>query len=123
MGRFAYDAIVSIDFEDRLLAHLQVVIGAKIRRGESFHFSWKDDPSTGRGRTIVWVHPRCPIVFKFYGSGRPRINRAWVEALTIAADSPGGLHLVPEPPEHPVVDSGHHRYIGSPQPPSRTSRR
>ena len=58
MGKFIYDAIVKVDFEDRLLAHLQLVIGAKMRRGESFHFTWKDDPSIGDGRTTVWIHPR-----------------------------------------------------------------
>ena len=43
MGKFIYDSMVKVDFEGRLLAHLQLVIGAKLRRGESFHFTWKDD--------------------------------------------------------------------------------
>lgn len=99
MGKFIYDGTVKVDFEDRLLAHLQLVIGAKVRRGESFHFSWRDDPSVGDGRTIVWITPHAPIVYKFFGSRLPQINRAWVEALTAAANSPAGLHVVPEPPE------------------------
>ena len=99
MGKFIYDSMVKVDFEDRLLAHLQLVIGAKLRRGESFHFTWKDDTSIGDGRTVVWIHPRVSLVYKFYGSRRPTINRAWVEALIYTANSPTGLYAVPEPAE------------------------
>ena len=104
MGKFIYDGLVKVDFDDRLLAHLQLVIGAKIRRGESFHLSWKDDPSIGDGRTTVWVHPRTSLVYKFYGSKRPAINPAWVEALMYTANSPAGLYAVPEPAEHTLVN-------------------
>jgi hypothetical protein len=99
MGKFIYDGIVKVDFEDRLLAHLQTVIGAKIRRGESFHFTWKDDTSIGNGRTTVWMHPRVSLVYKFYGSRRPSLNRAWIEALMYNANSVAGLYVVPEPAE------------------------
>jgi len=99
MGKFIYDSTIKVDFEDRLLAHLQLVIGAKLRRGESFHFTWKDDVSLGDGRTIVWLHPRVSLVYKFYGSRRPSINRAWVDALFYTANSPTGLYPVPEPAE------------------------
>lgn len=97
MGRLTYDGVVSVEFEDRLLAHLQLVIGNKLRRGESFHFSWRDDASIGDGRTIIWVHPNASVVYKFFGGKTPAINRAWVEDLMTTANSAGGLHLVPEP--------------------------
>lgn len=99
VGKFIYDGIVKVDFDDRLLAHLQTVIGAKIRRGESFHFTWKDDTSIGDGRTTVWVHPRVSLVYKFYGSRRPSLNRAWIDALMYNANSVTGLYVVPEPAE------------------------
>jgi len=99
MGKFTYELSVKADFEDRTLLHLQTVIGTKLRRGESFHFSWRDDPSIGDGRTTVWLHPNASIVYKFYGGRRPSLNRAWLEALMHAANSPAGLHLVPEPPD------------------------
>ena len=99
MGKFMYDSMTKVDFDDRVLAHLQAVIGAKVRRGESFHFTWKDDDSIGDGRTMVWIHPGASLLYKFYGSRQPAINRAWVDALMNAANSPGGLHLVPEPEE------------------------
>ncbi len=99
MGKFIYEGLVKVDFEDRLLMHLQTVIAAKLRRGEAFNFTWKDDTSIGDGRTTVWMHPRTSIVYKFYGSRRPAVNRAWVEALAYTANSPAGLYIVPEPAE------------------------
>lgn len=99
MGKFIYDSTVKVDFDDRLLAHLQIVIAAKVRRGEGFHFTWKDEASIGNGRTMVWVHPRASLVYKFYGSRRPQINRAWIEALMYTANAPTGLYPVSEPPE------------------------
>jgi hypothetical protein len=100
MGRFSYDSKLTVDFDDRLLAHLQAVIAAKIRRGEAFMFTWIDDDSTGDGRTTVWIHPHIPLAFKFFGKRGPAINRAWVEALMVSANSVAGLHIVPEPPEN-----------------------
>ncbi|GEP48113.1 ATP-dependent DNA ligase [Microbacterium saccharophilum] len=104
MGKLTYDRVVKVDFEDRQLAHLQLVIGTKLRRGESFHFSWKDDTSIGDGRTTIWVHPHCSLVYKYYGSRRPQLNMAWVEALAYTANSPSGLYLVPEPAERAIEE-------------------
>jgi hypothetical protein len=36
MGKFVYDGHIKVDFDDRLLAHLQVTITTKLRRGEPF---------------------------------------------------------------------------------------
>ena len=97
MGTLSYDSRFSADFDDRVLAHLQLVIGAKLRRGESFHFSWKNDPSTGHGRTTWWLHPTVPLIYKYSGSRLPTINRYWIEALMASANSAAGLQLVGEP--------------------------
>ncbi|MCS5735132.1 DUF7882 family protein [Herbiconiux daphne] len=99
MGKLTYDSTLSVDFDDRTLAHLQLVIGAKLRRGEAFFFGWKDDPASGDGRTTIWIHPVIPISFKFYGSRQPTINRVWVDQLMLTANSPQGLQLVSEPEE------------------------
>ena len=99
MGKLIYEGAVKVDFDDRTLAHLQLVIGAKLRRGEPFHFTWKDDASIGNGRTSVWLHPRSSLVYKFYGGRNPRLNPAWIDALAYTANSPGGLYVVPEPAE------------------------
>ncbi|MGV9195348.1 ATP-dependent DNA ligase [Microbacterium sp. MC2] len=97
MGRFTYQSGTRIDLEDRVLSHLQVVISNKLRRGESFVFTWRDDPSIGDGRTSVWLNPSVALSFKYSGSRQPTLNRAWVEALAVTANSPGGLYIVPEP--------------------------
>ena len=104
MGRFVYDQGVKVDFDDRVLAHLLVVIGAKLRRGEAFHFSWREDLSVGGGRTTVWMHPGVSLVYKFSGSRRPALNRTWVDALAMTANSPGGLYVVPEPTQLEPMD-------------------
>lgn len=99
MGRFIYEDKTKVEIEDRALTHLQLVISAKLRRGEPFPFSWREDASVGGGRTTVWVHASSALVFKYYGSRSPALNRAWIEALAFTANSPGGLYLVPEPAE------------------------
>ncbi len=97
MGTLTYDVVYKVDFDDRALTHLQMVIAAKLRRGESFNFSWVKDPAEGSGRTTIWMHPAIPLVYEFAGSRHPSINRAWVEALMVTANSTGGLYLVEEP--------------------------
>lgn len=97
MGKFIYDSTTKVDFEDRLLAHLQAVIMAKVRRGESFTFTWKDDLSTGGGRTTVYIHPNASMQFKYHGSRQPQINPAWLHALSFNANSTRGLYVVSEP--------------------------
>jgi hypothetical protein len=99
VGKFIYDQTVKVDFDDRALAHLMVVIGAKLRRGEAFHFSWREDLSVGGGRTTVWIHPGVSLVYKFSGSRHARLNRAWIDALAMTANAPSGLYVMPEPPE------------------------
>lgn len=108
MGKFIYEGSVKTEIEDRALTHLQLVMTAKLRRAEPFPFSWREDTSVGGGRTTVWVQPGSSLVFKYFGSRQPSINRAWVEALAFTANAPSGLYLVPEPQEAsgPVVDDG-----------------
>jgi hypothetical protein len=82
-----------------VLAHVQVVIGAKLRRGESFYFTWRDDPQVGDGRSTIWLNPGIPLGYKYFGSRAPILNRDWIEALMVTANSSGGLRIVPEPPD------------------------
>ncbi|MFH8251859.1 ATP-dependent DNA ligase [Microbacterium sp. B2969] len=100
MGRFQYEDSVRVDFDDRVLAHLQTVMGMKLRRSESFYFTWRESVDLGGGRTSVWIHSRAGLVFKFHGSRMPRLNRTWLDALMQTANSPGGLQIIPEPAEN-----------------------
>ena len=98
MGSLIYGSTsIEVQFEDRVLAHLQVVLSAKLRRGEAFFFSWFDDPSVGDGRSALWIHPGIPLYFRYSGSRQPSLNKVWLEELAIAAGSNQGLVLVEEP--------------------------
>lgn len=100
VGRLIY-AADSFDFDDRLLAHLNVVFMNKLRRRESFMFNISR--SEGVGPRSLWMHPSIPVVFHFYGSRQPSLNRHWVEALLREANSANGLTLVEEPAQVEVA--------------------
>ncbi|WP_166879919.1 MULTISPECIES: ATP-dependent DNA ligase [unclassified Salinibacterium] len=106
MGVLIYDGI-EIQFEDRVLAHLQVVIGQKLRRRECFFMSWRDSAEVGDGRSAIWLDPAIPLYFKFFGSRPPTINREWIEKLAMSANSAHGLVVLSELDED-VVGNGHH---------------
>ena len=95
MGSITYDG-TQVQFEDRLLTHLQIVIVQKFHRGESFLMSWKDSPLIGDGRAAIWLAPNIPIYFRFSGSRLPEINRDWLQKLGESADGGSGLVVVGE---------------------------
>jgi len=98
VGKFIYGTpSISVDFDDRVLAHLKVVILAKVRRGESFTFSWEYAAASGSGHSSIWINPAIPLQFDFSGSREPRLNRLWVDELVQLANTPAGLRVVPEP--------------------------
>lgn len=96
MGKLVYAGTTEIGFEDRVLAHLQIVIGLKLRRKEGFFFSWRDEQSVGDGRSAIWIDPAVPLLFRYSGGRQPKINRTWLEALTISSNSSAGLQLTEE---------------------------
>jgi hypothetical protein len=98
MGQLIYDrSTAEIQMDDRTLAHLQIVIISKLRRQESFAFSWKEPVSSGDGRSTIWIYPTVSLRFRFDGSRQPSINQAWISALATSANSGSGLHFIPEP--------------------------
>lgn len=100
MGRFSYDGNIKVEFDDRTLAHLQAVIVNKLRRSEPFQFTWRDETSMGGGRTSIWINAQSSLTYKFVGARQVPLNPAWLEALAYTANSPAGLHIVPEPIAH-----------------------
>jgi hypothetical protein len=98
MGKLLYGTSgIEIEFDDRTLTHLQIVIAAKLRRKESFFFSWKDDPAIGDGRSSIWLDSSIPLYFKFAGGRVPSINREWLDILTASSNGSGGLQFTEEP--------------------------
>ena len=100
MGTISYDHLV-VKVDDRTLAHVQIVIVNKLRRGEAFLMSWKDSVEAGSGRSSIWLHPHVLVHFKFDGSRAPVINPEWVATLAESADSSRGLIVTAEHGEVP----------------------
>jgi hypothetical protein len=105
MGALIYGVAPAIEISDRALRHLQVVITAKLRRQESFQFTWDgepdvegDDAAPHNGRHgSVWISQGSSLYFSFDSPLTEPLNRDWIELLTRAASSPGGLRVLPEP--------------------------
>lgn len=99
MGAFIYGSpTMELQFDDRTLSHLQVVVGGKLRRGESFFFTWKQADHGPETRSSIWLSPGIPMMFKYSGGRTPVLNLDWVRALEETANSTRGLVLLPEPP-------------------------
>ncbi|QNE46853.1 ATP-dependent DNA ligase [Glaciihabitans sp. INWT7] len=107
MGSLLYgNSGTEIGFDDRALVHLQVVITAKLRRREGFLFTWTSSAEAGTGRSSIWFDQSSAIVYRYAGSRAPTLNRAWIEALMLSANSAGGLQFSSEPiAEGPSPDS------------------
>jgi hypothetical protein len=98
MGKLIYArSEIEIDVADRALLHLQLVIGAKLRRGESFFFSWKEDDAVGSGRSSIWLTPSLLLYFRFGKSHVGPVNKEWMDLLRRSADSSQGLVYTEEP--------------------------
>lgn len=98
MGTLLYggkSAVIPV--EDRVLAHLRIVVLAKFRRYESFAFNWTAAKGTGGGRGTIWLAPGIPVYFHFEGSREPVINTEWIDLLMRSANSTTGLNILPEP--------------------------
>ena len=90
MGTMTYDGAI-VEFDDRLLTHLQIVVMQRLRRGEGFVMSWLDALEVGDGRSSVWMSPHIAVYFKFAGSRVPEIVEEWLRVLSASAASSRGL--------------------------------
>ncbi len=98
MGTLIYGSgNLKVEFDDRVLAHIQAVVGVKVRRNERFFLSWFDTQAVGDGRSAAWIAPEIPLSFRFSSASQHRLNRPWIEAMILAAGSSGGLVLTQEP--------------------------
>ncbi|MCI2956797.1 hypothetical protein MN032_03740 [Agromyces atrinae] len=100
LGRLLYgggDRYLPLD--DRLLAHLQVVFGSKLRRQESFMLSVVDSSKGVPQRRALWFESAIPLEFEFDSDEHHALNKEWLEELALAAASSHGVVVeqVPEP--------------------------
>lgn len=102
MGTLIYGRTQEYDFDDRTLAHLQVVIVSRMRRNESFFLTWaSEDPRRpGAARApisiSIWIAPSISIAFRFSGDRREPLSREWLRRLTASSYSARGLVLAPD---------------------------
>jgi hypothetical protein len=96
VGLLMYDG-EEFDFDDRVLAHLQIVISTKLRRREDFFLSWSLPIERGSGRHAIWIDNGVPLHFFYSGSRPASINRDWIEALLLSSARASGLQLSDEP--------------------------
>ncbi|MGI9824511.1 ATP-dependent DNA ligase [Agromyces sp. Marseille-Q5079] len=92
---------MTLRIDDRVLAHLQVVVIDKLRRLESFTFTWDD----GANESVCWIGPSIPLEFVFSGNRRPVLNREWLELMAMSANSNSGLIVMPEPAPVTRIDA------------------
>lgn len=94
MGQLLYGTPpVAFDLDDRTLAHVEVVVLAKLRRNESFACSFATESD---GRSAIWLNPSSTLQFVF-DTVVTDINREWLDLLIDTANAPAGLRIVPEP--------------------------
>lgn len=104
MGSLIYEAGLVLEFEDRLLRHLEHVMVTRLRRNEPFAFKWEQRPAgVEHTHGTIWVSPATSIQFRYTGPRREeKLNRLWVEAMIQSTYQPAGLSAVPEPADQPT---------------------
>lgn len=92
---------VQYDMDERLLAHLKIVISQKLRRSESFMLTWSRPSTAGSGQFAVWLSHSMSLHFRFAGSRPASLNQQWIHDLMQASFRVQGLNLddVAEPGE------------------------
>ncbi|TCL77935.1 MULTISPECIES: hypothetical protein [unclassified Rathayibacter] len=102
MGVLRYDHR-TFEFEDRLLVHLQIVVGLKLRRAECFYLSWLPGHGSGIGRQAIWIATGVALHFDYSGTRLPSVNRDWIEHLVASSHSGMGLNLSDEANREPAA--------------------
>ncbi|MBZ4487779.1 hypothetical protein LQ938_13190 [Microbacterium sp. cx-55] len=96
MGSLYYgDDRDPIEIEDRLLAHVKVVVATKLRRNESFTLSWRH-ASGNSGRSTIWIQPSIPLRFVFDSAEAESLDSELLTTLAASANSSGGMSLTLE---------------------------
>ncbi|MEP6481029.1 MAG: hypothetical protein ABJA94_03375 [Rhodoglobus sp.] len=99
MGQLLYGSPPEVfEVDDRTLAHVEVVILAKLRRNENFAVTLE---RTGGGLSTIWVSTASTLQLRFDGEQHP-INRAWLETLIDSANTPAGMKVEAYPPDGPA---------------------
>ncbi|MCW2163560.1 hypothetical protein B0I12_000686 [Microbacterium hydrothermale] len=82
-----------IQIDDRLLAHVKVVVATKLRRGESFTLSWVHGADQPVGRSTIWLQPSIPLRFVFDSEQPEALDQNLLKRMANDANSSRGLSL------------------------------
>ena len=106
MGSLIYGVAPAIEISDRALRHLQAVIVAKLRRQESFTFTWGNEPDVDGDESAlasadgtygsIWISHSSSLYFSYDAPAGGQLNRDWINTLAEAASN-GSLRVLPEP--------------------------
>lgn len=92
MGLLRYGSdLVAIPMPDDVLAHLQLVVAAKLGEGEGFTVSWRH--GDGQGRSTLWLERSIPLRFDFASSHPVSTDPRRVRAMLTEAAAVTGLSL------------------------------
>ncbi|MXS76094.1 hypothetical protein CSIV_00820 [Microbacterium sp. CSI-V] len=82
-----------ITIDDRMLAHVKVVVATKLRRGESFTLSWTHGEDEPAGRSTIWLQPAIPLRFVFESEQPESLDQNLLKRMANDANSSRGLSL------------------------------
>lgn len=91
MGRLIYRDRASFDIDDRILAHLRIVVMNKLRRNEGFMLQLP--VNEGVRQASLWIHASNALVMQFYGGREPSIDRELIDQMMHDASGADGLTL------------------------------
>lgn len=105
MGYLIYGVAPAIRINDWALRHLQAVIITKLRRSETFAFTWEHEPDVDGATSpvqggmygAVWISAGSSLHFSYDAQDDRPLNSEWLVELSTAASSNRGLRLLPEP--------------------------
>ncbi len=103
MGRLVYGARgVRIEMDDLLLAHLQVLTIAKLRRSEPFVLSWVETIDGVDGSRSIWLTQDVELLWEYEGIRPTKLDPQQLETMATQAASNGGLNVGDEAHNPPV---------------------
>jgi hypothetical protein len=103
MGRLAYGAIPrTIAIDDRLLAHIEVVVLSRLRRNNAFALRWTE-AGERLGRRTIWIHQATDLTFEYDQAEQGELDRELLDQLAKAADSNAGINLRTDASEVPAT--------------------
>lgn len=92
MGAIYYGSSTTpIQLDDRILAHLRVVVTTKLRRGESFLLSWEQSDGERSTHSSIWLHPSIPLRFDCAVSHDQPLDGTLLAQLAAEANTAGGI--------------------------------